>query len=171
MRRLSKEEIEKMVQEADRFQQHDNEKYEKVQAKNSLENTIYGTRNSVSEMQNVSEEDKSEIEKAIEEGTTWLDEHQDTSKEEYEKTGKELSQKFMSRIEEIKSKKLQDDLNTEETIFQWKNFNHKTSEFLVVSMELNVSTGFYIRRFCHDFGKFINSSAIAFDITRTKIEL
>lgn len=87
------------------------------------------------------------------------------------KTGKELSHKFMSRIEEIKNKKLQGDLNTEETIFQWKNFNHKDSEFLVVSMELNVCSGFYIRRFCHDFGKFINSSAIAFDITRTKIEM
>jgi tRNA pseudouridine(55) synthase len=84
-------------------------------------------------------------------------------------TGKILSEKFMNRIEQIKNVKLQNDLNTEETIFQWKNYNQKNKEFIVVSMEMSVSTGFYIRRFCHDFGKFIGTNGIAFDITRTKI--
>jgi tRNA U55 pseudouridine synthase TruB len=38
-------------------------------------------------------------------------------------------------------------------------------------MELTVSSGFYIRQFCNDFGKYIGGDcgAIAFDITRLKI--
>lgn len=86
------------------------------------------------------------------------------------KTGKELSHTFMNRIEQIKNKKLQEDFSSEETIFQWKNFKDKDTNFLVVSMEMNVCSGFYIRRFCHDFGKYINSYGIALDITRTNIQ-
>jgi tRNA U55 pseudouridine synthase TruB len=36
-------------------------------------------------------------------------------------------------------------------------------------MELTVSSEFYIRQFCNDFGAFIGCGAIAFDITRLKI--
>ena len=36
-------------------------------------------------------------------------------------------------------------------------------------MELTVSSGFYIRQFCNDFGKYVNTGAIAFDITRLNI--
>lgn len=38
-----------------------------------------------------------------------------------------------------------------------------------ISMTLNVSSGFYIRQFCEDFGKHIHIPGIAFDITRTNI--
>jgi tRNA U55 pseudouridine synthase TruB len=86
------------------------------------------------------------------------------------KTGKELSEIFMNRIEQIKNKKLQEDLNSEERIFEWKNFKDKNTEFVVISMEMSVCSGFYIRRFCHDFGKYINSYGIALDITRTNIQ-
>lgn len=99
--RLSKDEIEKMVQEAERFQQDDNEKYEQVQAKNSLENTIYGARNSVSELKDISEEDKTQVEKIVEDGTKWLEEHQDTTKDEYEKYLKEFNEQLhpiMSKV-------------------------------------------------------------------------
>jgi heat shock protein 1/8 len=92
--RLSKDEIEKMVQEAERFQQDDNEKYEQVQAKNSLENTIYGARNSVNELKDISEEDKSQVEKIVEDGTKWLDEHQEETKDNYEKYLKEFNEKL-----------------------------------------------------------------------------
>jgi L1 cell adhesion molecule like protein len=98
--RLSKEEIEKMVQEAERFQQDDEEKYEKIQAKNAVENTIYGTRNSVNELPNVPEEDKSEVEKIVEEGTKWLEEHQDDTKDNYEK----YLQEFNDKLNPIMSK-------------------------------------------------------------------
>lgn len=87
-----------------------------------------------------------------------------------EKT-KILSQNFINRIDKIKDNTLQQNLNTENTLVQWKKFKDNfDKEFIVVSMELNVSSGFYVRRFCHDFGKFIGINGIAFDITRTKIE-
>ena len=38
-----------------------------------------------------------------------------------------------------------------------------------ISMTLNVSSGFYIRQFCQDFGKYLHIPGIAFDITRTNI--
>ena len=38
-----------------------------------------------------------------------------------------------------------------------------------ISMEIIVSSGFYIRQFCSDFGNYINIPSIAFDITRTDI--
>lgn len=47
--------------------------------------------------------------------------------------------------------------------------NTKDMYKIKISMELTVSTGFYIRQFCNDFGKFINIPGIAFDITRTHV--
>ena len=86
--------------------------------------------------------------------------------------GDVLSKKFIQKIECINDSCLQKDLKTEVVIEQWKNFSEikKQDEFVVVSMELNVSSGFYIRRFCHDFGQFINTGGIAFDITRTELQ-
>ena len=83
--------------------------------------------------------------------------------------GQKLAQLFQDRINTIGHQKLQIDLNTENILTQWKNFKEKCMNFIVITMELDVSTGFYIRRFCHDFGEFIGSNGIAFDITRTKI--
>ena len=36
---------------------------------------------------------------------------------------------------------------------------------------MGVSSGFYIRQFCNDFGKYMDNEAIAFDITRKSFEL
>lgn len=83
--------------------------------------------------------------------------------------GNKLAQLFQDRINTIQDEKLQIDLNTHQIINQWKNFKEHYNEFIVIPMELDVSTGFYIRRFCHDFGDFIDLNGIAFDITRIKI--
>lgn len=84
--------------------------------------------------------------------------------------GNSLSELFIDRIQHITDTRLQTDLNTSSALSQWKIFKEKEMNFIVVSMELNVSTGFYVRRFCHDFGNFIGTGGIAFDITRTEIE-
>lgn len=61
--------------------------------------------------------------------------------------------------------------NVSHAIQEWSNVKSLSPKlkFIVIPMELNVSSGFYVRRFCHDFGKFINSCAIATNITRTLI--
>ena len=101
--RLSKDEIEKMVQEAERFQKDDEEQYEKVQAKNTLENSIYGARNTINETTDVSEVEKQEVEKLVEEGAKWLEEHVDSEKDVYEKYHKEFSDKIQPVMSKLYS--------------------------------------------------------------------
>lgn len=97
--RLSKEDIERMVKEAEQFQKDDAETLEKIQAKNGLENMIYTTRNSVNEMESVSDEDKKDVLDIVEEGIKWLDENDfqkntDITKNEYEEYTKTFQEKI-----------------------------------------------------------------------------
>ncbi|TQD85447.1 hypothetical protein C1H46_029024 [Malus baccata] len=91
--RLSKEEIERMVQEAERYKAEDEEVKKKVDAKNSLENYAYNMRNTVKDEQiagKLDPADKQKIEKAIDEAIEWLDRNQLAEVEEFEDKQKEL---------------------------------------------------------------------------------
>ena len=46
---LSKEEIERMVSDADKYKEEDEKHKEMVESKNKLENYVYSTKNSVSD--------------------------------------------------------------------------------------------------------------------------
>ncbi|XP_065871963.1 heat shock cognate 70 kDa protein-like [Euphorbia lathyris] len=74
--RLTKEEIDKMVKEAEKYKAEYEENKKKTDAKNSLENYAYNMRNTVTD-DNISSklapEDKKKIEDAIEEAIEWLD--------------------------------------------------------------------------------------------------
>src|ERR1044072_3992316 len=90
--RLSKEEIERMVQEAERYKSEDEEVKKKVEAKNSLENYAYNMRNTVKDEKfagKLSVEDKQKIEKAVDETIEWLDRNQLAEVEEFEDKLKE----------------------------------------------------------------------------------
>lgn len=82
-----------------------------------------------------------------------------------------LIYKFIDRIKLIDNEKTIVELKTSTIIKQWENNVNKDIDRrqIVVNMELTVSSGFYIRQFCNDFGKYIGCGAIAFDITRLKI--
>ncbi|XP_073289614.1 heat shock 70 kDa protein [Primulina huaijiensis] len=91
--RLSKEEIEKMVQDAERYKGEDEDVKKKVEAKNSLENYAYNMRNTVRDEKfasKLSSGDKDTIEKAVEETIEWLDRNQLAEVEELEHKLKEL---------------------------------------------------------------------------------
>ncbi|XP_020202906.1 heat shock 70 kDa protein [Cajanus cajan] len=91
--RLSKEEIERMVQEAERYKQEDEEVKKKVEAKNALENYAYSMRNTVKDEKfagKLSPGDKQKIEKAIDETIEWLERNQLAEVEEFEDKLKEL---------------------------------------------------------------------------------
>ncbi|XP_073132871.1 heat shock 70 kDa protein-like [Henckelia pumila] len=91
--RLSKEEIDKMVQDAERYRAEDEEVKKKVEAKNSLENYSYNMRNTVRDEKfasKLSSGDKETIEKAVEETVEWLDRNQLAEVEELEHKLKEL---------------------------------------------------------------------------------
>ncbi|RLN42682.1 hypothetical protein C2845_PM01G10890 [Panicum miliaceum] len=91
--RLSKEEIEKMVQEAEKYKAEDEEHKKKVDAKNSLENYAYNMRNTIRDDKIASklpEAEKKKIDDAIEGGITGLDNNQLAEVDEFEDKMKEL---------------------------------------------------------------------------------
>ncbi|KAK8601590.1 hypothetical protein V6N12_051419 [Hibiscus sabdariffa] len=91
--RLSKEEIEKMVQEAEKYKSEDEEHKRKVEAKNALENYAYNMRNTVKDEKigaKLNPADKKSIEDAVEQTINWLDSNQLAEADEFEDKMKEL---------------------------------------------------------------------------------
>uniref|UniRef100_H2Z065 Endoplasmic reticulum chaperone BIP n=1 Tax=Ciona savignyi TaxID=51511 RepID=H2Z065_CIOSA len=103
--RLSKEDIDRMVQDAEKFASEDQKLKEKVDAKNELESYAYSLKNQVGDKEKLggklSDEDKSTVTAAVEETIKWLDDHQDAEKEEYDaqkKKMEEVVQPIVSKI-------------------------------------------------------------------------
>ena len=102
--RLSKEEIERMVNEAERYKGEDDQQRERVAAKNGLESYIFNLKSSIENEQvkkNLSSEELSTIQSSLEAALKWLDSNQLAEKEEFEDKQKELetmSRPIMSKI-------------------------------------------------------------------------
>ena len=91
--RLSKEEIERMVNEAEKYKQEDEKQRDRVGAKNALESYAFTMKSTVEEEKvkdKISEDDKKKIMDKCEEVIRWLDSNQMAEKEEYEHKQKEL---------------------------------------------------------------------------------
>jgi heat shock protein 1/8 len=91
--RLSKEEIERMVSDAEKYKKEDEEAAARITAKNGLESYAYNLRNSTQDEKLASKfeaDDKEKLDKAITDTISWLDASQEGSKEEYEEKQKEL---------------------------------------------------------------------------------
>jgi L1 cell adhesion molecule like protein len=91
--RMTDEEIERLVAEAERYKAEDDSNRARVDAKNSLENYAYQMRNTMNDEKmadKVPADDKAKIDAAISETTTWLDANQNAEKEEFEAKQKEL---------------------------------------------------------------------------------
>jgi heat shock protein 1/8 len=93
--RLSKEDIERMVAEAEKYKAEDEAAAERISAKNALESYAYSLRNTLSDEKVASKieaGDKTTLEAKIDETIKWLDSNQEASKEEFEHHQKELEQ-------------------------------------------------------------------------------
>ncbi|XP_049365544.1 heat shock 70 kDa protein [Solanum verrucosum] len=91
--RLSKEEIERMVEEAERYKSEDEAMKRKVEVKNALENYAYNMRNTVRDEKisgKLDPSEKQKIEKAVDETIEWLDRNQLAEVDEFEDKLKEL---------------------------------------------------------------------------------
>jgi len=91
--RLSKEEIERMVNDAEKYKKEDEAVAERVSSKNGLESYAYNLRNTLNDPQvkdKFDPEDKKKLETAVDEAISWLEKNQEASKEEYEHRQKEL---------------------------------------------------------------------------------
>jgi heat shock protein 1/8 len=80
--RLSKDEIERMVQEAEKFKKQDDEMREKLDAKNDLEMTVLAAK--------MQPGVTPEITVMVDEMNEWISTHQDSSVEEYNEKKKEF---------------------------------------------------------------------------------
>merc|ERR1711862_439018 len=92
--RLSDEEIEAMVKEAEDFAEEDAKEKAKVQARNDLEAYLYNLKNSINEALEgkLSEDDKSTLSSAVNDGLDWLEDHPAAEKEDYDEKQKEIEQ-------------------------------------------------------------------------------
>jgi L1 cell adhesion molecule like protein len=94
--RLSKEEVERLVEEAARHEAEDKAKFEKVEARNALESYLYNARNSLQE-EKVKEKLGEEATTAlatVQEGIDWLGAHDDEDKGVYTEYQKAMEDKI-----------------------------------------------------------------------------
>lgn len=91
--RLSKEEIERMLADAEKFKEEDEAEGSRVAAKNGLESYAYSLRNTLGDPkveEKIEAGDKEKLKAEIDRIVEWLDDNQQASKEEYEEHQKEL---------------------------------------------------------------------------------
>ena len=88
----SKEEIERMVSEASKYEAEDKLIMERIEVRNGFEGYLYGVRNSINDEKvkdKMLPEDRELAEKAVKAGLDWLDSNKEVSKEELEAKKKE----------------------------------------------------------------------------------
>lgn len=92
--RLTPDDIDRMIKDAERFADDDKKLKERVEARNELESYAYSLKNQLGDKDKlgakVAEDDKTKMEEVIDEKIKWLDENQDAESEEYKKQNKEL---------------------------------------------------------------------------------
>lgn len=103
--RLSPEEIERMIQEAEKFSDQDKQVKERVEARNELESLAYSVKNQVKDKEKLggklSDTDIKTIESAADEAIQWMDSNPQAEASEYKERKKKLESVFqpiMSRM-------------------------------------------------------------------------
>ena len=89
--RLTKEQIDEMIKEADKFKEDDEIKYKNISSRNELENYLYSMKNAMNNEE--APPNKEEILKIIEEGLQWLEDNESAETETY-----------VNKLEEYKTK-------------------------------------------------------------------
>jgi heat shock 70kDa protein 1/2/6/8 len=100
--KLSKEEVERMVKEAEKFKAEDDAVAQRVEAKNKLEGYVYNVKSSVlgeAKLKEALGADASTVESTVDETIKWVEENQDKSAEEYEAKQKEVESVLMPLIQ------------------------------------------------------------------------
>lgn len=91
--RLSKEDIERMVSEAEKFAAQDEEEASRITSRNELENYAFSLRNTVNDEKlkdKIDQLDKVALEGSIDNTLKWLESSQSATKDEYSSRQKEL---------------------------------------------------------------------------------
>merc|ERR1719350_1668240 len=96
--RLSEEQIEKMVKEAEEFAEEDKKTKEKIDAKNAFDGYLHGLKSAVEGgdgkglADKMDEEDKEKVKEALEDGESWINANSEADAEEIKDKHKEIEQ-------------------------------------------------------------------------------
>ena len=97
--RLTKEDIEKLIQEAEKFKDDDEKVKQKLESLNNFEALLYQTKSSLDNkelVEKLSEDDKNTISETVSENETWFNENRDTcTKEEIDEKCKTMQSTLM----------------------------------------------------------------------------
>merc|ERR1712130_638342 len=93
--RLSEEDIERMVREAEEHAEEDKKVKDRIDARNGLESYLYNLKNTLNDDEKgvadkISAEDKKELQDMIDETLDWMEENPEAEKEEYDEKQKEV---------------------------------------------------------------------------------
>jgi len=104
--RLSKEEIDRMVNDAEKFKDEDEAQRQRLEAKNGLESYIFNMKSSLDQEQvkaKLSTDELSNAKSKLDEAINWLDANQLAEKEEFTHKQKEIESSLKSLIEKMYS--------------------------------------------------------------------
>merc|ERR1719431_1298192 len=93
MGRLSKEEIERMVSDAEKFKADDEKQKERISAKNGLESYCFNMKTTIEDEKlkdKISEDDRKKINAKCDEALKWLDGNQLAAQDEFQDKQKEV---------------------------------------------------------------------------------
>ncbi|KAK6053909.1 putative chaperone protein DnaK [Cooperia oncophora] len=97
--RLSPEDIERMINDAEKFAEDDKRVKEQVEARNELESYAYSLKNQIGDKEKLGgkldDADKKTLEEAVDETIKWLESHRDATTDELKEQKKELESKVM----------------------------------------------------------------------------
>lgn len=102
--RLSKDDIDRMVNEAEKYKAEDEKQRDRVQAKNGLESYAYQMKQTMEDEKlkdKISEEDKKTVLDKCNEVISWLDSNQTAEKDEFEDKQKELEKVYNPIITKV----------------------------------------------------------------------
>jgi len=102
--RLSKEEIERMVKDAEKYKGEDDKQRDRIHAKNQLESYAFNMKSTVEDEKlkdKISDDDKKTITDKCSEVISWLDSNQMAEKDEFEDKQKELEKVCMPIVTKL----------------------------------------------------------------------
>ncbi|KAL3155344.1 Luminal-binding protein 3 [Trebouxia sp. C0009 RCD-2024] len=90
--RLSQEEIDRMVQEAEEFAEQDKAVKGRIDARNSLETYCYNMKSTIEDKlgDKTSDDEKATVKSAVDDALEWLDDNQDAEEDDYREKLKEV---------------------------------------------------------------------------------
>lgn len=103
--RLSPEDIERMINDAEKYSDEDKKVKEKVEARNELEGYAYSLKNQIGDKEKLGgkldDDDKTTIEEAVDAAISWLESNSEAEVEELKQQKKDLEEKVQPIVSKI----------------------------------------------------------------------